>query len=157
MNHLDAQSSLDDIRRLQERTREEHLRHGFRWPYLLAVPLALFLALGSTDLGRPWSTLLPGAGLALSVALATMNERRASVRRRLTTAEFLFHTGTVLAAVVLFGVLRVAAWVVFGLPDEGALSQGVVAAAGAALAYAAATPLIRRGARAIMRRQGEAA
>jgi hypothetical protein len=78
----DAQTSLDDIRRLQDRTRDEYVRHGFSRPYMLASALALFIAFASFDLPAPHT--VAAAALALTTLMCAKPARRvfASMVRR---------------------------------------------------------------------------
>jgi hypothetical protein len=140
----DAQSSLDDIRRLQDRTREQVVRQSFTRSYVMLAALGLLVGLASTDLQNPWRTaaLLLGFGLFFGVGI--VRERRGLVQRRPTGPECLFWVGVSAGLMLLFGVFRIAAWALFGLPPQGLLSQAAAAAVATAASYVALTPVIRR-------------
>lgn len=50
MNPQDAQASLDSIRRLQDRTREEIARQVFPLPYVIISSLGIFAGFAAADL-----------------------------------------------------------------------------------------------------------
>jgi cation transport ATPase len=152
MNPHDAQSSLDAIRQLQDRSREEVVRHSFARPYVLLAALGLFVMLASTDLQRPWSLAAILLGFGLYVGVGLVRERWASVQRKPSGLEVLFYLGLSAGLMLLFGIFRIVAWALFSVPAHGLWSQGTLAAAAAALMYVAITPLARRGFRVIMRR-----
>jgi membrane protein YdbS with pleckstrin-like domain len=154
MNPHDAQSSLDDIRRLQDRTREQVVRQSFTRSCVLLAAVGLLVGLASIDLQNPWrsAALLLGFGLFFGVGI--VHERRALVQRKPTGLEWLFWVGVSAGLMLLFGVFRIAAWALFGLPPQGLLSQAAAAAAATAVTYVALTPLIRRTFTQIVLRDG---
>jgi hypothetical protein len=154
MHPHDAQSSLADIRRLQDRTREQVVRQSFTLSYVLLAALGLLVGLGSSDLQNPWRTaaLLLGFGLFFGVGI--VHERRALVQRKPTGLEWLFWVGLSAGLMLMFGVFRIAAWALFSLQPQGLLSQAAAAAAATAAIYVAITPLIRRTFKEIVLRDG---
>ncbi|TDD04311.1 hypothetical protein E1292_19415 [Nonomuraea deserti] len=148
MNFQNAQSALDDIHRLQDRTREEILRQSFALPYVLIAALGLFVSFGSGGFDGLWSSVAQGLGLLLYAGVGIVREHRASVRRKVTVQDVVFHIGLIAVLVMIYGIARVAVWALFGLPSEGLLSQGTAAAAVMAVAYVALTPINRRVTRA---------
>lgn len=149
-----AQSSLDEIRRLEEATRDEEVRQNFSLPYAAVAALGLFVALASTDLEWPWSVVASTLGFGVYLGVAIVLVRRASVRRNPTSQEWMLYAGLSAGLMIVFGAVRTIGWAVFGLKAHGPLSQGTVAAAVVALIFFASTPLIRRAIRAIMRQDG---
>src|SRR5689334_662728 len=100
MTLQDARSTLDDIRRLQDKTRDELLRNAFALPYMLLMALGLFIQYASTDLPSPWDDGVLLLGLTLYVGVVIVHTRarlcRASVRprsTRLTPLEVVFYLG----------------------------------------------------------------
>lgn len=154
MHPHDAQSSLDDIRRLQDRSREQVVRQSFALARVLLAALGLLLGLASVDLQNPWRTAALLLGFGLFVGVGIVLERRALVQRKPTGLEWLFWVGLSAGLMLLFGVFRIAAWALFGLQSQGLLSQAAVAAAATAVTYVAITPLIRRTFKAIVLRDG---
>ncbi|GGM33591.1 hypothetical protein ACFFX1_33280 [Dactylosporangium sucinum] len=154
MHPRDAQSSLDDIRRLQDRTREQVVRQGFALPYVLLAALGLLVGLASIDLRNPWRTAAVLLGFGLFVAVGIVRERRALVRRKPTSPEWLFWVGLPAGLMLLFGAFRIAAWALFSLPSHGLMSQGTIAATATAATYVAMTPLTRRAFKKIVLRDG---
>ncbi|GAA1183562.1 hypothetical protein [Pseudonocardia alaniniphila] len=144
MHPHDAQSSLDDIRRLQGRTREQVVRQSFARPNVLLAALGLLVGLASIDLENPWRTVAFLLGFGLFVGVGIVHERRALVKREPAGVEWLFWVGLSAGLMLLFGIFRIAGWVLFGLQPQALLSQAAVAAAATAVAYVAVTPLIRR-------------
>jgi len=144
MHPHDAQSSLDDIRRLQDRTREQVVRQSFALSHVLLAALGLLLGLASVDLQNPWRTAALLLGFGLFVGVGIVLERRALVQRKPTGLEWLFWVGLSAGLMLLFSVFRIAAWALFGLQAQGLMSQAAVAAVATAITYVAITPLIRR-------------
>ncbi|TDD12159.1 hypothetical protein [Nonomuraea diastatica] len=144
MNAQNAQSSLDDIHRHQDRTRDEILRRSFALPYVLVAALGLFAAFASGELQRPWSAVANGLGLFLYAGVGIVREHRAPVRRKVTVQDVVHHLGLIAVLIMIYGIARFVVWALFGLPSEGLLSQGTVAAAVMAVAYVASTPVNRR-------------
>ena len=93
MHPHDAQSSLDDIRRLQDRTREQVVRQSFALSHVLLAALGLLLGLASVDLQNPWRTAALLLGFGLFVGVGIVLERRALVQRKPTGLEWLFWVG----------------------------------------------------------------
>lgn len=150
MTPYDAQTSLDDIRRLQDRTRDEYVRHGFSRPYMLASALVLFVAFASFDLPAPWDTRAVTSGVGLSLVLLVVHQQRAPVRRRPTGPELLFYAGMSAALIVAYVAFSIAAAVAalkFGLP-----ASHTVAAAALALTTLASVKPARRVFASIARR-----
>ena len=144
MHPHDAQSSLDDIRRLQDRTREQAARQSFTLSYVLLAALGLLVGLASIDLQNPWRTAALLLGFGLFVGVGIVHERLALVQRKPTGLEWLFWVGVSAGLMLLFGIFRIAGWALFGLQSQGLLSQAAVAAVATAVTYVAVTPVIRR-------------
>ncbi|MGP3958168.1 hypothetical protein ACTWPT_19350 [Nonomuraea sp. 3N208] len=153
MNPHDAQSSLDDIRRLQEKTRDEYIRQGFALPYVVASAIGLFISFGSVDLERPWSTVANVVGVIVFVVAGIVQAHRTAVRRKPAAPDVLVFAGWLVGLIVAFGLFRIIGWALFDLPASGLLSQGTFAAAGMAVMYVATVPLIRRAIREIVRQE----
>ncbi|YCK40341.1 hypothetical protein ACNF49_41645 [Actinomadura sp. ATCC 39365] len=157
MNQHDAQTSLDDIHRLQDRTRQQIVRQSFALPRVLVSALGLFVMLAAMDLPSPWRYLGAALGVVVYAGVGIVYEHRASVRRTATRREAVFH-GVLLAWVmVAFGIGRIASFALFDLPPHGMLSQAVAGAAVAAVAYVAATPVNRLVMKSIVQQGGGAA
>ena len=152
MHPHDAQSSLDDIQRLQDRTREQVVRQSFALPHVLLAALGLLVGLASIDLQNPWRTGALLLGFGLFVGVGIVHERRALVQRKPTGPEWLFWVGLSAGLMLLFSVFRIAAWALFGLQSQGVLSQAAAAAVATAITYVAITPLIRRAFRRLVLR-----
>ena len=130
MTPYDAQSSLDDIHRLQDRTRDAYVRHGFSRPYALASALVLFIAFASFDLPAPWDTIAATSGVGLSLGLLVVHQHRAPVRRKPTGPELLFCAGVaacLVVAYVAFSIAAVVAHLKFGLPAPHAVAAAALA------------------------------
>jgi hypothetical protein len=96
----DPQTSLDQIRRMQERTREEYVRHGFGFPQVLMSAVGLFVVVAARDLPDPWAAVVSlGAVLAL-VVMAVVHTRRAAVRRQPSGTELALLAGASVALLV---------------------------------------------------------
>ena len=154
MHPHDAKSSLDDIRRLQDRTREQVVRQSFTLSYVLLAAVGLLVGLASIDLQNPWGTAALLLGFGLFVGVGIVRERRALVQRKPTGLEWLFWVGLSAGLILLFSVFRIAAWALFGLQPQGLLSQAAAAAVATAVVYVAITPLIRRTFKGIVLRDG---
>jgi hypothetical protein len=154
MHPHDAQSSLDDIQRLQRRTRQQVVRQSFALSHVLLAALGLLVGLASVDLRNPWRTAALVLGFGLFVAVGIVHERRALVQRKPTALEWLFWVGVSGGIMLLFGGFRVAGWALLGLQPQGLLSQSAVAAVATAVVYVALTPLIRRTFTVIVLREG---
>jgi hypothetical protein len=157
MNQHDAQASLDDIHRLQDRTRQQIVRQSFALPRVVISALGLFTAFAAIDLPRSWSFVIMALGILLYASVGIVYEHRASVRRKVTREEVLFHGGLLACIVVAFSVGRIAAFALFDLPPQGLLSQATAGAFVAAVAYVAATPVNRSILKSIVRQGGGAA
>jgi hypothetical protein len=148
MTPHDPQTSVEEIRRLQDRTRDEYVRHGFSRPYLLVTALAVFIVFASSDLPTPyWNNAAAAFGMALTVGSLLVHQRRASVRRRPTALELLFSVG---AGVVLLLVGSVCLGVAhtLDLPAPNTLAAAAIALAvlgGANLTRPVYTAIVRRG------------
>ena len=154
MDLQDAQSTLNDIRRLQNRTRDELVRHTFALPYMVLMAVGIFVGYASTDLQAPWDdvVLVLGFGLFMGVVIVQhLRMCRASVRPRSlwapTGLELLFYLGWAASPLLLF-LASASATETLDLP-----AQGTLAAAVTALTFVAATPLLRRVAKSLMQRQ----
>ncbi|MGJ6965858.1 hypothetical protein ACSDR0_28515 [Streptosporangium sp. G11] len=154
MNVQDAQTTLQDIRRLQDRTRDELVRHLVALPYMALMSVGLFIGYASIDIPDPWSDLALVLGFGLFVVMVFVQHLRmcvASVRPRSMglsdRMELLFYLGWAAIPLLPFLASRWAAEIL-DLP-----MKNTVAAAVTALAYVAATPLLRGVAKSIMQRQ----
>ncbi|MFJ8850013.1 hypothetical protein [Streptomyces sp. NPDC102437] len=145
MTSNDAQARLTEIRRLQERTSDEYVRHGFSRPYLITAALMIFIALASFDLPNPWSGAMLLPVFALVVGQLITYRRRASVRRRPTGPEVLFALGLSAVFLAAFAGLLAAARAM------GAPAPHAVAAAVLALASLPVAGLARRAFGALVR------
>jgi len=145
MDPQDAQSSLDTIHRLQDRTRQEIVRGLFPLPYVLISALGLFAGFAAADLPDPWSTAGTVFGFTLWAGVGIVYGHFASVRRKATAREAGIYLAMMVALLAVFGASRITAHFWLGLPSEGVVSQSVVAAAVTVAAYLAITPLVRRG------------
>jgi hypothetical protein len=143
----DPQASLDDIRRMEDRTRDEYVRHGFARSNVVAVAVLLFIAIASRDLPNPWDGVVSLLAVGALVALAIVHARRAAVRRNPSGLELLLllgASGALLAALVGF----VAAARALDLP-----APHTFAAAALALTSVVAARWTRRAYAAVVRRQ----
>ncbi|MEU6727325.1 hypothetical protein ABZ917_26795 [Nonomuraea wenchangensis] len=154
LNPHDAQSSLDDIRRLQDTTRNEIVRRSFAMPRVIVVALGLFIGYAVIDLGAPWQFIGLAVGLGLFAGVGVVYEYRAAVRRQPTVQETLYHVMVLLGICMVFGAARILAFALFDVPAHGLMSQSMIGAVVAALAYVAATPVNRRVMRSLVRQGG---
>ncbi|MFI9590965.1 hypothetical protein [Nonomuraea sp. NPDC052265] len=152
MNQHDAQTSLDDIHRLQETTRKQIVHQSFALPRVAVSALGIFVALAAIDLPSPWYFVGAALGVVVYASVGIVYEHRASVRRKATGLEALFHGGLLACVMVAFAIGRIAAFALLDLPPHGLLSQAGAGAVVAALAYVAATPVNRSIMKAIVRR-----
>ncbi|QYC45111.1 hypothetical protein Nocox_37795 [Nonomuraea coxensis DSM 45129] len=143
LNPRDAQSSLDDIRRLQETTRNEIVRRSFAMPRVIIVAFGLFISFAAIDLGAPWQYIGGALGFALFVAVGVVYEYRSAVRRQPTVQEALYHSVVLIGVCMVFAVGRILAFALLGAPAHGLMSQAMAGAVLGALAYVAAVPLNR--------------
>ncbi|MCM2576927.1 hypothetical protein [Streptomyces meridianus] len=146
----DAQDSLDTIRRLQSRSIDEYVDHGFARPYVLLSALAVFVMFASFDLSGPWSTFAVALGLGLAAAVSWVWQRRARVHRKPTGLELLYYLAAAivfLAACVAFQVAAAVAALKLGMP-----AHHTVAAAATALAVVATARPARKVLKAVARR-----
>ncbi|WP_214327656.1 hypothetical protein [Nonomuraea sediminis] len=148
MHPHDAQSALDDINRLQGRTRDEIVHHYFALPYVLLSALIFFITYASFDFPRPWHDITMVVGLGLWAATAILQRRRSSVRRKspISDLELVFYIGWGLAFAGLFFAFRLGAEAV-GLPFHN-----TIGAAAAAAVWVLAIPPSRRILTVIMNR-----
>jgi hypothetical protein len=148
MTSPDPQTSVEEIRRLQDRTRDEYVRHGFSRPYLLVTALAVFVMFASSDLPRPyWNNAVAVLGAALIVGGLVVHQRRAAVRRRPTALEVLFSVGL---GIVLMVICSVCLGVThtFDLPAPNTIAAaaiGLVVLCGANLTRPVFAAIVRRG------------
>ncbi|TDC92949.1 hypothetical protein [Actinomadura sp. 7K507] len=142
MNPDEARGSLDEIHRLQDRTRSEYVRHTFARPYTLASALGLFIALASLDFPQPWQIIVFLVGEAILIGVLFVQRRRAPVRRKLTAPEVMFQVAMGVALIGAFIAFSIAASLgafEFGLPI-----QHTIAAAALALTVVAVSVPVRR-------------
>ncbi|MFD0899010.1 hypothetical protein [Actinomadura sediminis] len=119
MNTNDAQAALADVQRMQERTRDEYVRHQFARPYMLLTAFGLFVALASSDLPSPWSTVLFLVGEGILIGGATLQRRRSPVKRKANVPEGLYVIGAaaaVIVAYIAFTIVASLGVLSFGLP-----------------------------------------
>ncbi|MEV0630134.1 hypothetical protein [Nonomuraea wenchangensis] len=154
MNPHDAQSALDDIRRLQDTTRNEIVRRSFAMPRVIVVALGLFINFALIDLGSPWQFIGLAVGFGLFVGVGVLYEYRAAVRRQPTAREGMYHLMVLIGVFMVFVAGRVLAFALFDAPAHGLMSQAMAGAVAAALAYVAATPVNRRVMRSLVRQSG---
>ncbi|MBE2315887.1 hypothetical protein DVA67_007865 [Solirubrobacter sp. CPCC 204708] len=95
----DPQTSLDDIRRMQARTRAEYVRHGFAWRSVLAAAVGLFVVVAARDLPDPWDTIVSLGAAVVLVGMAIVHTRGAAVRRRGSAAELALLCGASVALI----------------------------------------------------------
>ncbi|MEV5829266.1 hypothetical protein AB0L25_27265 [Spirillospora sp. NPDC052242] len=131
MNTDDARSALADVHRMQERTRDEYVRHQFAWPYTLLTALGIFVALASSDLPSPWSTLVFVVGEAVLIGGAVLQRRRSPVKRKANGPEGLFVFGTAVAVIIAYIAFNIVASL--GVLSFGLPAPRTFAAAGVAL------------------------
>ncbi|MER6825468.1 hypothetical protein ABT352_05715 [Streptosporangium sp. NPDC000563] len=143
MNPHDAQSSLEDIRRLQETTKNEIVRRSFAMPRVIIVALGLFVTFASIDLETPWRLIGGALGLFLYVAVGIVYEYRASVQRQPIIQEVLYHGAVLIGICMIFGVGRTLAFALLDAPAHGLMSQAMFGAILASLAYVATAPVNR--------------
>ncbi|MEV4063274.1 hypothetical protein [Nonomuraea dietziae] len=150
MNPQDAQSSLDSIRRLQDKTREEIVRQMFPLPYVAISALGILAGFASIDLPRPWSIIGNLLGFGLYAGIGIVYSHWASVRRKPTGQEMGIYLALSAVLLLVFGISRIAAFFLFGVPSHGLLSQAAIAGTVTAVTYVAITPLARQAMKTIM-------
>ncbi|WP_052371709.1 hypothetical protein [Amycolatopsis taiwanensis] len=126
----DAQASLDTIQRLQGRSVDEYVDHGFARPYVLLSALAVFVAFASFDLPGPWDTFAVALGLGLIATVSAIWQRRARVHRKPTGLELLYHLAAAIVFLVACVAFQVAAVVFawkFGLPAQHTFAAAMTA------------------------------
>lgn len=139
MNPRDAQSALDNVRRLEGKTREEMVRRILPLPQVIISALGVFVGLGSIDLERPWSTVAFVLGFFMFAGVGMVYADWTPVRRKPTNQEIRVR----IALIVVLTVIFVVAWIaISGLIHVPA--SGGIAAAVTAVVYLGLTPLIRR-------------
>ncbi|MGA8113670.1 MAG: hypothetical protein WCA46_08415 [Actinocatenispora sp.] len=109
MHPQDAQKSLDIIRRLQDRSIDEYVDHGFARPYVLTSALAVFIAFSAADLPDPWDGAVSTFAIVLALTVGAVSYRQARVRRRRTALEQLYHAAWVILFLVICVVFQLAA------------------------------------------------
>ncbi|TDC58199.1 hypothetical protein E1281_02350 [Actinomadura sp. KC345] len=142
MNPEEARSSLDDIHRLQERTRDEYVRHSFARSYMLLSALGLFVAVASLDFPQPWQIVVFLVGEGILVASALVQRRRAPVQRKPTVPEVMFQVamGVILiGAFIAYSIASALGAFAFDLPVQ----HTITGAALALTALAVAVPVRR--------------
>ncbi|WP_214319450.1 hypothetical protein [Nonomuraea sediminis] len=144
MNPQDAQSALDNVRRLEGKTREEMVRKILPLPHVVISALGIFVGLASTDLERPWSTIAFVLGFFMFAGVGMVYAHWTAVHRKPTNQEIGVRVALIVVLYVVFVVARIAAFGLIHAPASGLLSQGGIAAAVTAVAYLGLTPLIRR-------------
>ncbi|MGP4022726.1 hypothetical protein [Actinomadura sp. 3N407] len=138
MNPDEARASLDEIRRLQDRTRDEYIRQGTSRPEVLLVALGLFIVFASFDLPDPWDLIAMLLADGLIFGVLAVGYARASVRRKPTGAEVMFILAMSAYVIVGFGAFLITARMI-GLP-----APYTIAGAATALGCIASTRPFRR-------------
>ncbi|MGW4470719.1 hypothetical protein ACWENQ_13690 [Nonomuraea sp. NPDC004354] len=144
MDPQNAQSSLDDIRRLQDKTRDAIVRQMFPLPYVVVSALGIFAGFAAIDLPRPWSIAGTLLGFGLYAGIGIVYAHWASVRRKATSEEVGIYVALTVGLLLVFAVTRIVAFFVFGVPAHGLPSQATVAGAASAVTYVAIIPVARR-------------
>ncbi|CND45123.1 Uncharacterised protein [Mycobacterium tuberculosis] len=134
----EARRSLDTVRLMQGRTREEYIRQGFARPGVLLIALGLFLVCASFDLPGRWDTVAMLLGDALILGVIAGGCARASVHRRPGGAELVIVLAASACLIAGFVTLQIVARLV-GLP-----APYTIAAAVTALAFVAFMHPMRR-------------
>jgi hypothetical protein len=135
----DARASLDTIHRLQGRSIDESVDHGFARPYVLLSALVVFVTFASFDLPGPWDRFATALGLGLGAMASVICQRRTRVHRKPTGQERLFYLAAAIAflvACVVFQIAAAVAAVKLGMPAN----HTVAAAATALTVVAVARP-----------------
>jgi peptidoglycan/LPS O-acetylase OafA/YrhL len=145
------EASLDHIRRMQDRTRDEYVRQGFTRRSVIAVAIALFVAVASRDLPNPWDGVVSLLAAATLVTMAVVNVQRARIRRRAGRLELGVLAG---AAAALLAVLLGAQALTEALDLPAPYT---IAGAAVALLSVAAAPGFRRAYAAAIWREDRAA
>jgi hypothetical protein len=76
-----ARRSLDTMRRMQDRTREEYLRQSFARPGVLLIGLGLLLVCASFDLPGRWDTVAMAVGDALILGVIAIGRVYSKILR----------------------------------------------------------------------------
>jgi hypothetical protein len=146
-----AEASLDDIRRMQDRTREEYVDQGFARRSVVAVAVALLIVVAARDLPDPWDGVVGLLAAGALVAMAVTNVRRATVRRHPGRRELLLLLGA--AAALLAAIVGIrAATHALGLPAPHTVAGVMVA-----LMSIVAAQRVRRAYAAVVRQEDLAA
>jgi len=124
----EARRSLDAMRLLQDRTREEYIRQGFARPGVLLIALGLFLVYASFDLPGRWDTVASLLGDALVLGVIAGSCARASVHRKPRGAELVIVLAASACLIAGFVTLQVTATLV-GLPAPYTIAAAVMALA----------------------------
>ena len=127
MSHqTDPQTALDQIRRMQDHTRDEYVRHGFSLPQVLMAALGLFVVVAARDLPEPWGTVVSLGAVAVLVLMAVVHTRRAAVRRQAGAAELALLAGASVALLIAIVALPAAAEAL-ELPAPNTIAAAVIA------------------------------
>ena len=145
MDPDEARRSLDTMRRLQDRTREEYIRQSFSRPGALLIALGLFVVCASLDLPGRWDAVAMALGDALILGVLAVGCARASVKRRPGGAELVIVLAASALLIAGFVALHVTARLA-GLP-----APYTIAAAATALAFVAFGRPMRRAYEKIVR------
>ena len=132
MNPNDARRSLDDIHRLQDRARDESIRHGFSPAYQAASAAVAFVMLAAADMPPRVGTVVALLAAVLLLAIALTHKNRAAVRRRPTGLEVLFQLGVAAVLVACYAGILAAAGAL-DLPAPHAIGGAVVVVLGLAV------------------------
>lgn len=144
-----ARASLDAIHRLQGRSVDESVDHGFARPYVLLSALVVFVMFASSDLPGPWDGFATALGLGLAAMVSVICQRRIRVHRRPTGRERLLYVAAAvvfLVACVAFQIAAAVAAVKLGMP-----AHHTVAAAATALTVVATAGPARKTFKAVAR------
>src|SRR3954470_17997422 len=145
----DAQESLDTIHRLQGRSIDESVDHGFARPYVLLSALVVFVTFASFDLSDPCNRFAIALGPGLAAVVSCICQRRARVHRKPTGLEQLYYLAAALVFLLACVACQVAAAVAalgLGMP-----AHHTVAAAATALTVVATAGPARKVFRAVAR------
>lgn len=146
----DARASLDTIRRLQGRSLDESVDHGFARPYVLLSALVVFVMFASSDLPSPWNRVAIALGFGLAAMVSVICQRRVRVHRKPTGLELLAYLAAAIVFLVICVAFQIAAAVAavkLGMP-----AHHTVAAAATALTVVATARPARKVFKAVARR-----
>ncbi|MEO3869538.1 transcriptional regulator [Nonomuraea sp. B12E4] len=110
MHPHDAQSALDNIRRLRSKTIDEYLRQSFAFSSALPALLMIFAQLASFDV--PWPYAISVRMVAMGVALLAwwVIWSRTPVQRSFTSTDFGIVLGWAASLLVAFVAFRIITW-----------------------------------------------